>query len=414
MNNFTSSLVDNTVQCLSCPVFDRLFQIISDAAANVYDQFASLCVILFCIMFAFFAINAIWKNAREDFKDPWFTKSIQKVFITAIVSITFLAMGVQLPRLITTVTFEPVADITLIYSQSMIKQTQEHVEEKVDYEPIQMRDDGFYRPELRDKAIDLMKTSITQFQSYIKLGIAMMDVAFSWEALLGVGAIIKHIILFMIGLYLFYGFFKLFFKYCCYFADVIIAMAFFAFFFPLSLALYPFKDAEGVPGWFGSLGKNVGVAQLKNLVNAIVTLGATVITYTVIMVIIAKFFSAPDASVDDLLMAITSGEIYDEDLNTENLQAMTLASTIVLIYVLNYIADQIGNVTKMILSAFGVEENNKYGNELAKDVMGLTNAALGTAKQWGTTAIKGITGKLDAKKTGEKPKAEKSDKKDGK
>ena len=248
----------------------------------------------------------------------------------------------------------------------------------------------------------------------MKLGIAMMDVALSWDMLFGIDNFIKHFILFFIGLYLFYGFFKLFFRYCCYFADVIIAMAFFAFFFPLSLALFPFKGADGAPGWIGSLGKNIGVNQLKNLVNAIVTLGSTVITFTVIMVIIAKFFSAPDASVNDLMQAITSGEVYDKDLNTENLQAMTLASAVVLVYVLNYIADQIGNVTKMILSAFGVEENHKHGDELAKDVMGLTGAALGTAKQWGTTAIKGITGKLDAKKADEKPKVEKPDKKDGK
>ena len=153
-------------------------------------------------------------------------------------SLTLLGIGVSFPRLITTITFEPIADITLVYSQSMIKTTDEIVNEKVTYEPMKITEEGFYRPELRDKIIMLMKTTITQFQSYIKLGIAVMDNAFSWKALLGIGALIKHIILFLIGLYLSWAFFKIFFKYCCYFADTIIAMALFAFFFPLSMVTF--------------------------------------------------------------------------------------------------------------------------------------------------------------------------------
>ena len=145
-----------------------------------------------------------------------------------------------------------------------------------------------------------------------------MDKAFSWDALLGIGSLIKHIILFLIGLYLAYGFFKIFFKYCCYFADVIVAMAFFAFFFPLSLVTMPFKGADNVPKWIGNIGGTVGVNQLKNLINAIVTLGSVVITYTILMVIIAKFFSAPDTSVNSLMDAITSGQIFADELNTEN------------------------------------------------------------------------------------------------
>lgn len=408
MNETTSSVVDTVVQCLSCPVFDRLFQIISDAAANVYDTFTSFCVILFCVLFTFFVVNAVYQNAKNDFADPYFKKSVIKVIISSIVALSMLMMGVHLPRIISTVTFEPVADITLTYTQSMIKLTNEEVEEKVTYQPMKMRDDGFYRPELRDKIISLMKTSITQFQSYIKLGIAMMDEAFTWEALLGISILLKHIILFFIGLFLFYHFFRLFFRYCCYFADVIISMAFFAFFFPLSLILMSFKDAEHAPEWIGSLGKNVGANQIKNLINAIVTLGSTVLTFTVIMVVLAKFFSAPDASVNDLMTAITTGQIYDDDLNTENLKAMTLSGCIVLVYVLRYISDQIPKVSKMILSAFGVEEKKQYGDQLANDMMRLTGLALGTAKTVGSTVVNGIKGKLDETKDAKTEK--KSDK----
>ena len=124
-------------------------------------------------------------------------------------------------------------------------------------------------------------------------------------------------------------------------------MAFFAFFFPLSLIMTSFKDVKEVPKWFETIGKSVGVAQTKNLINAIVTLGSVVLTYTVIMVIIAKFFSASDVSVVGLMEAITSGNVYAEDLNTENLQSMTLASFVALMYVLNYIFNQIPQIYSM-------------------------------------------------------------------
>lgn len=389
MNNWLGNLVDNTVQCWGCEIFDRLFQIVSDAAANVYNQFAFVCTVLFCVLFAFFVLNAVWKNIKGGGKDPLYTKSVQKVFINAIVCIGFLGMGVTLPRFITTVTFEPAAQIATTYTQAMINLDQEQVAEKITYKPMKMSDDGFYRPELRDKIIMLMKTTITQFQAYIKLGIAVMDSAFSWKALLGVGSLIKHIILFVIGAYLSWYFFKMFFRFCCYFADIIIAMVFFAFFFPLSLALYSFKGADNVPGWIGGLGKTIGIGQFKNLINAIITLASCVITYTVIMVIIAKFFSAPGASNADLMAAITTGQIFDADLNTENLQALTLASCLILTYVLNYIYGQIPQVTKMILSVFGVDESKTNSEKLADDMMNLTKTVWDTTKKVGEAIITG-------------------------
>ena len=389
MNEIMASLTDNAVQCWGCGVFDRLFQIVSTAAAAVYDYFSSICLILFCAMFAVFAINAVMQNYKKDFADTWYKNSIQKVFINAVVAMGLMGMGIMLPRFVTTITFEPVAQITLGYTQSMIQMDTAQIEEKVTYQPEEMTDDGLFRPELRDKIILLMKTTITQFQSYIKLGIAVMDRAFSWDALLGVGSLIKHIILFFIGLYLSWGFFKIFFRYCCYFIDAIVAMAFFAFFFPLSLATIAFKGADNVPQWIGKIGAGVGVNQIKNLINAIVTLGSVVITYTVIMVIIAKFFAAPDASLNDLMYAITTGTVFENDLNTENLQAMTLMSCVVLVYVLNYIYGQIPQITKMILSVFNVSETTQHGEQLAKDVAKLTENMLNTGIKIGKTIIDG-------------------------
>lgn len=389
MNDVLTSLVDKTVQCWGCGLFDRLFQVVSDAAAAAYQQMSTVCIILFCTLFSFFVLHAVWQTIKGGTSDPWYEKSVQKVFINAIVCIGLLSMGVVLPRFITTITVEPAAQIATAYTQAMVQQDTISVEDKVDYQPMEMSDSGFYRPQLRDKIILLMKTTITQFQSYMKLGIAVMDRAFSWDALLGIGSFLKHVILFAIGLYLTWGFFKLFFRYCCYFADIIIAMTFFAFFFPLSLVLFAFKGASNVPGWIGKMGQNLGTSQLKNLINAIITLSSAVITYTVIMVIIAKFFSVSGADTTTLMQAITSGQVFADDLNTENLQAMTLASCIILVYVLNYIYGQIPQISKMILSAFGVSEEKSESEQLANDMLHLTSTIWKNAKKIGTTIIKG-------------------------
>ncbi len=401
MNGFMNSLIDDTVQCWGCPVFDRLFQIVSNAAAAVYDQFAIFCAILFCVLFAFYVINAVWKNMKEDVSDPWYQKSIKPVFINSIVALAFLSMGVMLPRFITSITFEPVADITLIYTQSMLKTDSTVVNEKVTYQPEEITDDGFFRPQLRDKIIMLMKTTITQFQSYMKLGIAVMDYAFSLKALIGISALIKHIILFFIGLYLLYGFFKLFVRFCFYFADIIVAMTFFAFFFPLSLILVAFKGGNA-PEWISSLGKNVGTDQFKKLINSIIALSSAVITYTVIMVIIAKFFSAPGQSAAEIMELITTGQVFAGDLSGDNIAAMTLGGCVILIYVLNFIYGQIPQVTSMILDSFGVSSENELSEGLANDAMKLTTNIVTTAKNIGKTILNGGENKEDDKKAADK------------
>ena len=389
MNELMNPIIDGAVQCWGCPVFDRLFQVISMAAAAVYDKFVVFCMILFCVLFAFFVVSAVWKNIKGGAdSDPFYAKSIRPVFINSLVAFAFLSLGVWLPRFVTTITFEPVAQITATYTQSMLQMDAETVNEKVTYQPMKMSDDGFYRPALRDTIILIMKTTITQFQAYMKLGIAVMDSAFEWKALLGIGALIKHIIMFFVGLYLFYGFFKLFVRFCFYFADVIIAMTFFAFFFPLSLTLVSFKGADA-PQWMANLGKNVGTDQFKKVINAIIGLAAAVLTYTVIMVIIAKFFSAPGESAADLMTLITSGSVFEADLDQDNLAQITLGSAIVLVYVLNYIYSQIPQVTNMVLGAFNVSADNKLGEQLADDAMKLTTAAAQTMKKIGATIING-------------------------
>ena len=300
--------------------------------------------------------------------------------------LALLGLGVTVPQLITTITFEPVATTTQLYSQAIIGMNQDEINERVTYQPIKLdntQQEMFFRPQLRDKVILLMKTTIAEFQSYIKLGIAMMDKAFSWDALLkfGLGSIMKHVALFMAGLYIFITFMRIFMQYCFRFADVIVAMAMFAFFFPLSLMMMAFKGVEHVPDWLTHFGKGVGTDQFKKLVNAIVALASCVITYTVIMVILAKFFSDPDVASVGLMEKITTGQIFESDLSLENLEDITLVKTVILTYVMVFIYKQIPQVTKTILSAFNVGEETSLSDQLAKDAERLvTVAAQGAVK----------------------------------
>ena len=76
MNNWISSLIDNHIQCWGCPVFDRLFQVISNAAATIYEDFSKICLLLFCILFTVFVVNAVWKNMRDNYADGLYSKSV--------------------------------------------------------------------------------------------------------------------------------------------------------------------------------------------------------------------------------------------------------------------------------------------------------------------------------------------------
>ena len=406
MNN----VVDGLIQCWGCEPFDRLFQIVSKTAAVAYEKFIGLAFGLFVLLFTVYVVNAIWNNMKNGMSDPWMKNSVQKVFISSVLALGILGMGVSFPRLVGRVIFEPVAHFTLKYSQAMLRTTDEVVAVRVDYRPqpidTETEQELFYTSALRDDMISIMATTTTMFQTYIKLGIAVMDAAFSWEAILGVGAFLKHIILFFIGMYIAWGFVKIFFKYCCYFADAIIAMALFAFFFPVSLVMLVFKDVQNVPKWFGEIGKNVGAAQIKNLINAIVTLGSVVLTYTVIIVIVTKFFSSVNSNVMDQLLA---GNVYGDDLNMESVESLTLAGCVALIYVMNFIFAQIPEITKMILSAFSVQENKQHGEQIGTDLMNLSKIAVDNVVKAGTIIVSGGKSKKEDKK-----EEKKEEKKEGK
>ncbi len=408
MNGLLNNIVDSAVQCWGCAVFDNLFRVVSGAGAAVYNKISNICFFLFAVLFVFFVVWAVWKHVnpkKPETGDPFYMKSIVRVVINSLFALTLLGIGVGFPRFITRVTFEPVANVALIYSQSMLRTTPAQVDERVRYQPEQMNDDGFFRPELRNTIISLMKTTVTVFQSYMKLGIAVMDGAFTWSHIHNVGDIFRHLLMFFVGLYLFYGFFKLFIRFCFYFVDVIVHMAMFAFWFPIGLMMMSFRGGE-MPDWMSSLGKGLGTDQLKKLISAIITLASAVITYMVILAIISRYFSDSGTDTNELMNAILSGNVFESDLSEENLASITLIGAIILVYVLNYIYKQIPNVSKMVLGALGATDGeNKMSEQLANDAEKLVSLVTNSIKSVGNTIING----------GEKKEEKKEDKKaDGK
>lgn len=390
MNEMLNGFVENVAQCWGCAIFDNLFNVVSSAGAVVYTKIADICFVIFAALFVFYVVWAVFKHLnpkKPDTSDKFYTKSVIRVVINSLVVLTLLGIGVGFPRFITRVTFEPVADITLVYTQSVLHTTSEFVNQHVrNATPVKTKEDGFYRPELRDTIIMLMKTTITQFQSYMKLGIAIIDKSFTWNEMPTLGAIFRHIIMFAIGLYILYYFFKLFIRFCFYFVDVIVHMALFAFLFPIALMMMAFRGGD-MPEWMSSLGRGLGTDQIKKLLASIVSLGAAVITYLVIIVIVARFFSDSGVSDSELMNAITSGAVFESDLSGNNMETLTLVGMIVLLYVLNYITGQIPQVKKMILGAFGASEENKLSEQMANDAEKLVKLVTDSVKSVGEKII---------------------------
>lgn len=367
MQELANSLIDTGAQCWTCPVFDNLFAIVSNTAAAAYQRLCLFSVMIFCVLFAFYILNAAWQHIKTGAKNSLFEKSLRPVLIKSLVAISLLGTGLIVPRFISTITFEPVAIMTLQYSKAMLPS---------DYvipsytNAIQLGDEGFFNPALRDTIIKILETSVANFQVYIKIGVAIIDEAFSIEALLGFGSLIKHIIICFIGIFLTYYFVKWFIQYSFCFMDIIVAMAMFAFFFPLSVVLFIFKNANDVPGWMKNLGANLGGGQIKKLINAIVSVASTILTYTIMILIIRGFLDNNGIDVDSIQNTYES--LFDFDLENSSAIQITFAGTIVLVYVINYIAAQIPKITEKIMSAFNVKQEDAISKEMGKNVFQLT------------------------------------------
>ena len=112
-------------------------------------------------------------------------------------------------------------------------------------------------------------------------------------------------------------------------------------------------------------------------------------TYTIIMVIIAQFFSSSNTSVSEVITAMTKDDIFSVSLSSENFATLTLASILVLVFIIKFLTNQIPQVTKMILSVFDLDTNTKLSDELGDNAMKLTSSIVNSVKEFGKTAISG-------------------------
>ena len=382
MQELGNSLIDSAAQCWTCPVFDTLFAIISNAAGAAYQRLAMISVLIFCALLAFYVLSVFWKNLKSGGADNAFQKTLKPVIIKSLIALTLLSAGLLVPRLISTITFEPVADITLEFSKTLLPSDYVIPD---DYNAIKLDGDGFFNAELRDTIIKMLQVSVSNFQVYIKTGVAIMDAAFLLSIPFTVGDIVRHTIVFFIGLFLTYNFIKLFIQYSFCFMDIIIAMAKFAFFFPISVVLFIFKDADGAPDWMKKLGNSLGIGQIKKLIDAIVSISAAILTYTVIMLIIRGFLNSNGVDADAIQNSTEA--LLSFDLENSSAEELSFAGAIVLVYVINYIANQIPKVSETILSAFGVKVENSFSKKTGEDVWKLTNLVANKAKSVTKTII---------------------------
>ena len=81
MHELAESLISGAMQCWTCPIFDRLFEIISNTAAAAYQRLTLISVIVFTILLGFYIVNAVWQNMKNSGEDPFFHKSVRPVLI---------------------------------------------------------------------------------------------------------------------------------------------------------------------------------------------------------------------------------------------------------------------------------------------------------------------------------------------
>jgi hypothetical protein len=163
------------------------------------------------------------------------------------------------------------------------------------------------------------------------------------------------------------------------------------------LSLFVFKTSESAD-WIKNLSEKITPQFFKNVINSIVSLATVVITYVVIMVIIAKFFEGPGGDGTELARQIMDGSLFAGDLSDDNLAMITFGGCLVLVYVVQYLAGNIQQVSKMITDAFGVEDRHKIGDNLGEDAIKLGKGAFAFAASTGKTLLGAASGKKPEKK----------------
>jgi hypothetical protein len=168
-----------------------------------------------------------------------------------------------------------------------------------------------------------------------------------------------------LGLYIIYQFFKLFLGFCYKFIDVIVSLAMFAFFFPFMLVLSVVQRSSS-EDWVKSIGGGFSLKLVRNTFSSIVSLMGAVLVYTVIIVMVANFFSSDLFTNNEIARHVMDGTINAKMLDDINTTNVTLIAFAIFAFVMDYLRKQIESVNKEIISSFGIDPSSEIADDIAK------------------------------------------------
>ena len=73
--------------------------------------------------------------------------------------------------------------------------------------------------------------------------------------------------------------------------------------------------------------------------------------------------------------------LFDFDLDNSDAMQLTISGAIVLVYVIKYIADQVPQITKKIMSVFGVSQEDGLSKEMGENMWRLTEIVKDKTKE---------------------------------
>jgi len=135
-----------------------------------------------------------------------------------------------------------------------------------------------------------------------------------------------------------------------------------------------------------------------------VSVAATILDYTVIILLIRGYLNGNGINIDSIQNNLES--IFDFNLDNPSAIQITFFGTIVLVFVVQYLQKKIPDITKEIMSTFGVKQEDALSKAMGENAWQLTNIVADQAKK----LVKTIANPGE-KKTEEKKEEKKETKK---
>ena len=120
------------------------------------------------------------------------------------------------------------------------------------------------------------------------------------------------------------------------------------------------------------------------------------------MVVISGYFKGHGVDITAFENSIDT--FFDFDLENSDAMQLTFAGTIVLVYVIRYISDQVKPVTKKIFETFNISVNTTESEKMGDNMLKLTSIIANEAKKIATTIVNPDKAKSDSGDKKEEPK----------